>query len=1156
VLEATLFGNAVLRSSGQEVNPPTKKALGLIAYLTLEGEVGRDRLAGLFWGGMGPDKARHNLRQELYRLSNTPLGAHLEQSPESVRLRDPVQSDVAQFWMALRAGRFSTALTLYRGELLGHHRVTGANAFRNWLEHERAVLVVARREALVGRAGEFMRQGSWREALATYLECIAEDELQEHLHREVMRLYALLGERGAALEQFERLRRALRRQVSLEPLPETVALAEQIRAGELLERVPAAPASPLAVDRSLEPPFVGRDAFIAKLAGMAGSVLVGGEPGVGKTRLVLEVTRGRALVLRGRESSTQTPLLPVAEAIRAALEGGRSLARLELVWRLEVARLVPDLEPLTVTPAAPEGRWRFVEGLARALAALIPSGEPLVFDDLQWFDAATFEVLVALRRHAQVRFVATARADELSLNVAATRFLESLERSGDLERLTLRGLDEANLERLSAHVVGERLPTDFATQLHRATAGNPLHALETMRALRDARAALAPLETHLSRTLHATVLARVDHLGAAVRRVLEAGCLSAEPFSVDLIVGASALGDWEVLDALERAVTAQLLEAEQNGYRFAHAMIREALEANLSAPRRAMLHRRLAETLETQDALQSRVADHLERAGATRRAALVRVRAAEEAATVFAYRAALEQSKRALENGLGAAQTFELHTQRLKWLENLDDREAWGEEVDELERFVARSRHLTWRASATLERAHHLNNLARFDEALQLNDTVLRNAALLPASKKRAFVQSAYALHRLGRIDEARARLETVLELLEPHEFALEAQVRELLASVAFSREDWKAIQLHNEAALTASLNAGNEYREVTALQTRARLAERQSAPNAAELFAQAYARALETNIVALQRTILLGWSAALANRGVYPEAAEKLETGLALAQEPRDIRLHARFLANLSSVRLNIGDLGGAMRAHDEAIAIYEEIGEIFQLTFERLNAIDFQLGCGDLLAARVTLELVEHAIDTHGFNGLKAWYESMLVLCDLAEGRVPDLERFERTLEHSLGTNELMRRHALCILADARLRLGDAVEALEITASVDEPPAIRAYALSVRLGAQLALRRQSASSLEEALRLLASNEVACGMKLELYPAVIHTLEQTGATAQALEVRAQAETLILSSSSTLESALRERFVTHWRTRLEAPRSRETVVVSSVDAGG
>ncbi|NJK46185.1 MAG: hypothetical protein HC933_19725, partial [Pleurocapsa sp. SU_196_0] len=135
---------------------------------------------------------------------------------------------------------------------------------------------------------------------------------------------------------------------------------------------------------------------------------------------------------------------------------------------------------------------------------------------------------------------------------------------------------------------------------------------------------------------------------------------------------------------------------------------------------------------------------------------------------------------------------------------------------------------------------------------------------------------------------------------------------------------------------------------------------------------------------------------------------------------------------------------------------------------------------------------------------------------------------------------TDEVVRRYARCILAEARLFTGDAVEALEITAAMDGPPSIKAFALGVRIAAQVALRRQSDSSLEDAFDLLNAPDVAVGTKLGLYSAVTRALEWRGEHARVLALRREARGMISRLSDTLEPALRTRFLTHWNARLEA----------------
>ena len=413
MLEISLFGSPVLKLNGVALNLPTKKAVGIVAYLAINGEGSREQMAKLFWTSMSEERARRNLRQELYRISSTELVGFSALHGDVLRLIGAVKIDALDFRRLLSERQHAQALCLYISPLLERFRLSGAAGFEAWLKHEREVLAEMRRETLAHHAAELFRGGALREALAAYLEVLLDDELQEHHHREVMRLHAMLGERGAALERFDRLKRVLRREVGLEPLPETLALAERIRGGEAFEIV--TPETPFQ-ERHVAPPLIGREQVWVQLETGAKFTLVLGEPGVGKTRLVQDFARvrGQYLVLRGIENSSATPFYAVAEVIR---ERGTNLRDLKEIWKLEVLRLIPELEPqraIKAEPPVPEGRSRFLEGLCHALIQLIEPGGTIILDDLQWFDASSLEVVALLVRRSSesVRLIATARGDE------------------------------------------------------------------------------------------------------------------------------------------------------------------------------------------------------------------------------------------------------------------------------------------------------------------------------------------------------------------------------------------------------------------------------------------------------------------------------------------------------------------------------------------------------------------------------------------------------------------------------------------------------------------------------------------------------------------------------------------------------------------------
>lgn len=234
-----LLGSPQIGLKGETVGLPTKKVLGLVAYLALEGATSRSKLASLFWSENDEESARRNLRRELHRLRSTPLERYLHS--DAVLHLSNHQTDVTQFRELLEQGRVEAALEVYRGSLLEGLELPGTTGFAEWLEQQRAALHRLWQQALLYQAENLETRGDWRAALEIHLQLLAQDDLQERHQREVMRLHYLLGEREAALERFERFRGTLKQELGLEPLPETLHLAEQIRSAFSASPQPIAP---------------------------------------------------------------------------------------------------------------------------------------------------------------------------------------------------------------------------------------------------------------------------------------------------------------------------------------------------------------------------------------------------------------------------------------------------------------------------------------------------------------------------------------------------------------------------------------------------------------------------------------------------------------------------------------------------------------------------------------------------------------------------------------------------------------------------------------------------------------------------------------------------------------------------------------------------
>jgi DNA-binding SARP family transcriptional activator/tetratricopeptide (TPR) repeat protein len=1139
VLEFKFLGQTAVRLDGLEVHLPTKKSLALLAYLALQGETERSRLAALLWGRLGAERARKNLRQELYRLSSSKLGTSLELSSERVALKLPIYSDVQQFRELLVNEDFAQALEISRAGLLADWRSAGSYEFQHWLEAERQTLQDLRRQALAQHAFALENSGAYREALAAHLELLGDDELQEHHHVAVMRLHLNLGERLLALEQFKRLSRILKREVGLEPLPETLALVERIRSNEALEETTANNAPQPAAN--VVPPLIEREHILGQLERSKAKILVlMGEAGVGKSRLALEFA-GQGLKVFGREDSSGTPFAPFAQMIRnTTQQNPDALDSLEPVWRHELARLIPEIEPsLTLNEAVPEARSRFLEGVARAVV-LLAGHSNMMLDDLQYFDTSSLEVIGLLARRglmAGQRIVATVRGTDLHPPNQIAVLLNALEREGLLERFELEPLSESGVQALVATL--SQLSPDAALIrfLYAATGGNPLYALESLRALLESNTEAEGLgQPEFPGSLSQVVHKRIQALGASVKRLLEAASVAGNGFALEWLEEASALTDWEALESLERATQSGLIEAqttagETRGYRFAHDLVRQAILESLGMERERLVHRKLAGALETHDAPSERIALHLERSGQAKRAVQHRIRAAQAASAVFAYREALEHYARALEDGASLTDAFAIRLARVKQLQKLDDRSHWDAEIAELERAATKLPDPSFEAAALLARADYEFLIGRYERSLDLARLAFTRLQPSDPQASHALYREGTALFRQSRLSEAKACFEAALELCSDHDFDQLGEIYIALSRCVIDQGDLIAAQMYNDLASNAYHRANRVDGEVMALNARGWIAFlRNELDTALGCLVQALERARELGWVLLQRGIIINLSAVLMTSGQLERAVPLLEEGLQLAREPQEPRLEALFHTHLAHVAERRGELQGFLEHFRKAIDIFDRVGATSHAIHARLNMAQFFLICGDPKQAEAQLEVARQGIKAMGISQHDAWLEGLSVRRQLLLNHTPKTEKLER----AILANDKPDLQARLDLARAKLALGDGAETIEIAASLERPPAIRAEALSLQLQALVSLNHRSVAPIEEAQKLLNLPEIAPLNKLSLYQALIATFGHLRNLERANALRQDAERLMAQLASSLEPEVRERFTAHW----------------------
>lgn len=1004
-----LFGAPRVLRGGSLLKLPARKTLAILACLALEGRLTRAKLATRLWEELDSAAARRNLRRELHRLRESGLDCALLSDADQLQLAPGVGVDAAEFEADLAAGRTARALARYTGPLLDGFEVVDAPGFDDWAAQQRERLAQRWRSAALALAAQLEQAGDARGALALHQRLLADDALHEQHHRDVMRLHYLLGEREAALTQYERCCDVLRNELGLAPLPETVSLADRIRAAQTLAPVAGTPGPAPGIGR-LTAPLIARERELGAMrASRAAALLVTGDPGVGKSRLAsefvsdaltesrdairadpraeslaepsdesrdgsIEETGGqprassRVIVLRFTEIARQTPLFAFAEMLRDAWSqpvARARLAALDPATQVEVARLLPDIDPEAARrqssdgPLPPERRARFLDALAQAVTAIAGNG-PLLLDDLHWADEASAELAAALirrrARHAAAapRLVATARTHELAEAASLQQLVRTLERSGLLQRVALAPLDEAGVVALVQTVAGAdpgvatgRL---FAQRLARSTGGNPFFLFESIRHLfdsgelqLDASGAWTTRyddttadyeELPLPPSVQEVVIERVERLGAPARRVLEAAALTDAGFTLGEVQPATALSDFESVDGLERAVQAQLLLRDARGtgegYRFAHELVRQALDSHLSTERRRLIHLKLAQSLQALQAPPARIAHHYEAAGDRQAALPWRISAAEQAARVFGAREALAHTDSALALGPDATQAMTIRRLRIALQRILYELDAMSAEVEALADLVPQADAPLLDLEATIGRADVANLLKRHAEALRLAQSVRddpRWRELPLALRVKATSELTFALGESRRADEAAAAWQALLDTGEPLDPAHEGTIRYGLGMAG-----WRLAQ--HEVAAEQMRRAVTLFTKTGAIELRARAYNllayfATTAGNTEEGIAtleKALADAEQAALVAIQKSVLLNLIKLAAGRNDGARAEVFLQRAQALLADAADPATRAQLASREAEVRRIQGRLSDALTAADRSIALFEE--------------------------------------------------------------------------------------------------------------------------------------------------------------------------------------------------------------------------------------
>jgi DNA-binding CsgD family transcriptional regulator/tetratricopeptide (TPR) repeat protein len=698
----------------------------------------------------------------------------------------------------------------------------------------------------------------------------------------------------------------------------------------------------------VSPVLVGRDRELARLcaavdrtvAGEPGVLLVGGEAGVGKSRLLQAALDGRddVRVLTGgciELGGEGLPLVPLVDALRtlARTTPAADLDRILGPARPELARLLPELAGGDGPPALAGSTAQLFELLLGVLAR-IAGDRPLVLviEDLHWADRSTLDLVAFLVRTLQglpVLLVVTYRSDEVDRRSPLRPLLSTWERMREVEQLQLPRFSRQEVASQVAAINGARPDGELVDLVFDRSGGNAFFVEEVLRSLREGASAddVAP-------SLRDVLLARVERLSRPAQRLLQVAAVAGRWVPESLLAEVAGGGEDEFFDALREPVDASLLivDGTGRGYAFRHALTRDAVYQDLLPGQRVKLHTAYAQALDRDPALAGDDASvsatltvHWYAAHDLPRALAASVRAGREAMAAFAPAEAQRHLERALE----------------VW-QSVPDAETWAgtDQVDVL--------RLAAQASAYSGDSSRAQSL--LEQALEQTDRTAdpERAALIVE-------QRANTLRAQGEDGAGIAELETALTWLPDEPSAVRATV---LASLAHGLQRlgnvWRCADVAR-AALEVARAVGARAEEASARITLGgALAYLEGADEGEAALREGLRLALE---IGDQEKTLRGYanlSDVLETKGKHGPAAEAARAGLELARRLGLSRTFGAFLAgNLIEPLVRLGEWPEAEELGREYLAT--GVGDIFGASLLELlgylaisrGAVDQALDC-----------------------------------------------------------------------------------------------------------------------------------------------------------------------------------------------------------------
>jgi DNA-binding SARP family transcriptional activator/tetratricopeptide (TPR) repeat protein len=661
MFQVVLFGGPELLVEG-EICPLSPRQAGFLGFLYAceRQAVGREEIISLFWPGVDPGRARRNLNQLLYTIKRKTGAPAPFESTRDLVLPQSVgtESDLERYRGYLHEGRLEKCAEMVS---LGFLRVVAerlSKPLSDWIEGQERKIRSQLIQKLKERLGNAEKGADWHAAQEGAVALSMLDPLSEAILRSLMRACSRTGGPAAAEAVFIAFSSRYKDfwGTQWRPKDETRTVLEAIRAEAASNPPPSAqsarlePGNTRLVGRNPERHLLRQTLTNPPVRALRG-ILVLGEAGIGKTRLIHETISGLRLegqvvfVAEQAELEQLIPLNPLIEALSRS-EVGDTLSALEDPWRAVLYGVMPSHfrgeGPIPQAPQIQPGSVprRLFEAIHQLLLALVAEAPTIVvLEDLQWADETTLSVLEFLFKRwdqGRLQLVFSLRSEEVRNSSPLKSFIETLRVQEGFLEVPLADLSKDESQALMQDVSGRPLEANEMEHLQALAGGNPFFLIELTYeylAGRVDRPSLSQRLIAIPLSIRQVLERRLSQLYPPAETVLGALSVHSRAMTIAELARIARISIPECLRGMDQLHQARLVKSEGVKVTIGHELIRHTVYQGLPASSRAWLHESLGTYLQAAsgDALSDELAIHFHFAGVSAKALRFAMEAANRA---------------------------------------------------------------------------------------------------------------------------------------------------------------------------------------------------------------------------------------------------------------------------------------------------------------------------------------------------------------------------------------------------------------------------------------------------------------------------------------------------------------------------------------------